>query len=366
MHVLIPTTPHQPPVMRRQFLATRGQPLHTADRWLLTPNLSLETGDKVRSRRRDGKLVGRVGRGAVFARESSVTDIRLWRRIHSMSQSPFQLSALVCASALLVVTESRAGAVFTYSMQSRTVIGFAQVDPPSGATDTKSDFVVFPAFEMFDVTFDLDAAGPGGAREPEATAGMFVSQQSAGDPTQITFSTEIDTAMVTPPGYACTTNASTAFQVKFNLAEPAQVRLSGVMDGGEVSESTGFVTGNVLLLNAQVQGVFHESVEDGELAEFDQVLSLAAGNYNLQFECHGGLSNLSPQHPHLLDAATLEVDVILTIVIAGDLNGDGAVDGADLGVLLGAWGTDDPAADLNDDGTVDGADLGVLLAAWMG
>jgi hypothetical protein len=38
------------------------------------------------------------------------------------------------------------------------------------------------------------------------------------------------------------------------------------------------------------------------------------------------------------------------------------VDGADLGILLGAWGTG--AGDINGDGTTDGADLGVLLGAW--
>ena len=45
-----------------------------------------------------------------------------------------------------------------------------------------------------------------------------------------------------------------------------------------------------------------------------------------------------------------------------DFNGDGLVDGADLGVLLAAW--DGPGADFNGDGTTDGADLGELLAAW--
>jgi hypothetical protein len=45
-----------------------------------------------------------------------------------------------------------------------------------------------------------------------------------------------------------------------------------------------------------------------------------------------------------------------------DLNGDGAVDAADLAILLGAWGT--AAADLNGDGTTDAADLAVLLGAW--
>jgi predicted outer membrane repeat protein len=48
----------------------------------------------------------------------------------------------------------------------------------------------------------------------------------------------------------------------------------------------------------------------------------------------------------------------------GDLNCDGAVNGADLGLLLAAWGSADPLADLNGDGVVDGADLGILLSAW--
>lgn len=48
-----------------------------------------------------------------------------------------------------------------------------------------------------------------------------------------------------------------------------------------------------------------------------------------------------------------------------DLGGDGVVDGADLGVLLGAWGPcDGCGADLNADGIVDGADLGIVLSGW--
>jgi hypothetical protein len=62
-----------------------------------------------------------------------------------------------------------------------------------------------------------------------------------------------------------------------------------------------------------------------------------------------------------------EVDAIVAVrpVIAGDLDGNGVVDGADLGMLLGAWGTNPgSAADLDGDGAVDGADLGVLLGGW--
>ena len=50
--------------------------------------------------------------------------------------------------------------------------------------------------------------------------------------------------------------------------------------------------------------------------------------------------------------------------VPGDLNGDGQVNGADLGLMLAAWGTSGPG-DLNSDGVVNGADLGLLLAAWF-
>jgi len=46
----------------------------------------------------------------------------------------------------------------------------------------------------------------------------------------------------------------------------------------------------------------------------------------------------------------------------GDLNGDGVVDTADLGILIAAFGTSETGADLNNDCTVDTADLGILIA----
>jgi len=50
--------------------------------------------------------------------------------------------------------------------------------------------------------------------------------------------------------------------------------------------------------------------------------------------------------------------------IPSDLNGDGVVDTADLGQLIGAFGTGDAVADINQDGVVDTADLGILIAAF--
>ena len=45
-----------------------------------------------------------------------------------------------------------------------------------------------------------------------------------------------------------------------------------------------------------------------------------------------------------------------------DLNGDGCVDAADVGLLLVAWNA--PGGDINGDGNTDAADLGLLVAAW--
>ena len=55
------------------------------------------------------------------------------------------------------------------------------------------------------------------------------------------------------------------------------------------------------------------------------------------------------------------------ILCPGDLNGTGAVDGADIGAVLAFWGpvgTILPQADVNHDGMVNGADLGLVLTNW--
>jgi YD repeat-containing protein len=49
-----------------------------------------------------------------------------------------------------------------------------------------------------------------------------------------------------------------------------------------------------------------------------------------------------------------------------DLNRDGYVNGGDLGLFLGAWGSANPDADFNNDGNVDGADQGFLLGSYGG
>jgi hypothetical protein len=48
----------------------------------------------------------------------------------------------------------------------------------------------------------------------------------------------------------------------------------------------------------------------------------------------------------------------------GDINGDGLVNAADLGLMLADWDTTAPVADLDGNGTVNGGDLGLLLLSW--
>ena len=61
---------------------------------------------------------------------------------------------------------------------------------------------------------------------------------------------------------------------------------------------------------------------------------------------------------------TLVVNYVPAAAIPGDVNGDGKVNGADIGILLSAWGLTSGVSDINRDGIVNGADLGELLANW--
>lgn len=55
---------------------------------------------------------------------------------------------------------------------------------------------------------------------------------------------------------------------------------------------------------------------------------------------------------------------VCPVPFSPDLDDDGEVGSADLGILLSAWGEPDPRVDLDRGGAVDSSDLGILLSAW--
>ncbi len=91
---------------------------------------------------------------------------------------------------------------------------------------------------------------------------------------------------------------------------------------------------------------------------------LADGTYAVDLIVQCSDEDLPGESTHFLDLR-IEVVIDSTGGTPGDVNGDGSVDGADLGELLGSWGPCPGCpADLDGNGTVNGGDLGLLLGAW--
>ncbi len=99
----------------------------------------------------------------------------------------------------------------------------------------------------------------------------------------------------------------------------------------------------------------------------DGDLFVTSGSQHCVYRFDGvtGLSEgiVVPQGTPLLTAPVYVTFVPSTA--SPDLNGDGVVNGADLGILLSQWSSAG-LADLNADGFVDGGDLGELLVHWQG
>jgi hypothetical protein len=129
-----------------------------------------------------------------------------------------------------------------------------------------------------------------------------------------------------------------AFQWRRNGADLVDGPGGASAGGGIVTGARGSLSGNTITTELQIVAA---TASD-------------AGQYSVVFSNACGDSESAP------------VVIVVEAVCAGDLNADLEVGGSDLGVLLGAWGTDGGAtgADLDDSGVVSGADLGLLLSAW--
>jgi hypothetical protein len=104
-----------------------------------------------------------------------------------------------------------------------------------------------------------------------------------------------------------------------------------------------------------------DSVVDGSISDFNASTTVAPG-LDLPRQCRVCAS---------VDVELIGGGNVAAIVCAqlppapglGDFNGDGAIDGSDLAVMLGGWGGPG-ITDLDCDGTTGGADLAILLGAW--
>ncbi len=78
-------------------------------------------------------------------------------------------------------------------------------------------------------------------------------------------------------------------------------------------------------------------------------------------------SNVDPATSEDLGPNLDPADILLGVERApcdADLDGSDGIDGADIAILLGAWGSSATLADINEDGIVDAADLGAMLGSW--
>lgn len=117
------------------------------------------------------------------------------------------------------------------------------------------------------------------------------------------------------------------------------------------------VTGDALL-----GGTLRAAFLDGFAPAWgDSFTFLTAGLIDGEFE-----TLELPEAPSGLVFEVEYTDTTATLVAhrRTDLTRDFKVGSADLGLLLGLWGSSDARADLNGDGLVGGADLGLLLGDW--
>ena len=117
-------------------------------------------------------------------------------------------------------------------------------------------------------------------------------------------------------------------------------------------------------------GVTVASGEQGPISPVS--VPLSTGQHWMAVETHGGSTFVSSSNPcypitwrHVGEIhLTVSFDILDNC--PGDLDANGVIDGADIGLLLSSWGFCGATCphDLNNDGKVNGGDLGLLLSGW--
>ncbi len=159
-------------------------------------------------------------------------------------------------------------------------------------------------------------------------------------------------------------------EATFTLDAPTPFSLGGTLSTEGIGSGMGSVSALALVELVGPGGTvfLHEASAGsfgGEVKDIDEAGELPAGTYTISMRAFaaGFSSEISYGNADAWYVASLSLCSDGAMCPA-DLNGDTAVDGADLGLLLAAWGETGGAGDLNCDGAIDNADLGLLLSAW--
>ena len=140
--------------------------------------------------------------------------------------------------------------------------------------------------------------------------------------------------------------------------------------------AAGFMTADVF--NAYGDNALTVEAFDGDDAGGSLLASAVGASFNFELnnryfmglgDSAGRIKSIRLSIPFVAYGDSQYVDGILSAsvvpvtVCTGDLDGDGAVGGADLAIMLGGWGSNG-ATDLDGSGSTDGGDLAFLLGAW--
>lgn len=110
---------------------------------------------------------------------------------------------------------------------------------------------------------------------------------------------------------------------------------------------------------------FSPAIDSGSNSAWTVALTTDAAGLTRFYDEPGVIDGGEGSAP-IIDRGAYESQPEVPPCALADLNCDGDVNGGDLTILLGEWGTSDASADLDDDGVVAGGDIAVLLGLWTG
>lgn len=317
----------------------------------------------------------------------------------------------------LGVDGSAATSTFEFSIPiAGTLIGDYDARTNPGGTQTRPGLFGGSGNNPIDCDLTVAVAGDGATTIPVGAVAIDLS--GIGSSSMVVESLDLD---LLDGGVGSVSGELRLLYESFNTVSPFSVYLGGFelpipLAGAEVSrsefalvesfpvsttgkgDSIGFSTLLPVLWTIEFDaGAGTQVQEIPALLPFEGTISGPAGSRSIQF---GGTNSNSGSEPLdipvpaiplplptippgdtanlLFEGSVIGVDFatgldVLVIgaerasSVPGDVNGDGRVNAADIGLVIAGWGLcSDCPADLNGDGIVDSGDLGLVIAGWTG